>query len=113
MDGVSSERSLKRLHSVALHNQEYQYMIRGISVSVSSRRTLHSTDLQQRGLSGKCCFLLSGSPAIFVDLMAVVKKTLFIPSSNVVTRWRFGVKKQVDEGQTLCNLHLEQIINWL
>lgn len=57
--------------------------------------------------------MLSGSPAIFIDLMAVVKNTIFIPSSNVIKRWKFGVKKQVHEGQTLCNLHLEQIINWL
>jgi len=57
--------------------------------------------------------LLSGSSAFFVGLMAGIGNTLFIASSKVITRWRFGVKKKVHEGQTLCNLHLEQIINYL
>lgn len=79
----------------------------------AARRILYSNGLQRRVLPGKCCSLLSGSSAFFVELIAAVDNILFIPNSNVITRWKFGVKKQVHEGQTLCNLHLEQIINYL
>lgn len=79
----------------------------------AARRALYSNAFQQRVLPGKFCSSLSGSSAAFVGPMAVVDNTLFIPSSNVITRWRLGVKKQVHEGQTLCSLHLEQIINYL
>lgn len=62
------------------------------------------------GNAALCC---QEAQAAFVELMAVVDNNLFLPSRNVVTRGRFGVKKQVPEGQTLCSLHLEQIINYL
>lgn len=79
----------------------------------AARRTLYSNSFQQWVFPGKGCSLLSRSSAFFVELMAMVDNPLSIPSSNVITRWRFGVKKQVHEGQTLCSLHLEHIINYL
>lgn len=62
------------------------------------------------GNAAVCC---QEAQAAFVELMAMLGNNLFPLSSNVVTRGRFGVKKQAPEGQTLCSLHLEQIINYL
>lgn len=103
--GVSSGRSLRR--GTVRH-----YMIRIITVSVSSQRDRPQHWLAAKGFVWEMLLFALRRPSHFCRPDGSGRKYL-IHSPYVITRWGFGVKKQVHEGQTLRNLHLEERINWL